>query len=567
MFGAIFGSFPSATPSWSFAGPEVVPDVPAMEVPDEYRPEVEQKQVARRRLRRNWAQTGHAARDRALERWRLLVAYDLRATKVGRTFIREAGGADDQADQRRQLEDVFGTRSTSTLAKRAGPLLKFVAWCGDKQYVAFPVDERYVYEFLRYKADTGSPTFCQQMMEALVFAKYVIGLEGVSGVEDSSRCRGLAAKRALHKRPVKQMQPLTSKMVEALEVAAKTADCLQDRVLAGQCLFCLYARARWSDAQNVEALTLDGDPLDSVFYLEGSTKYTKTSNLVGNKNEFLPMVVPGVSLTSPSWVSSWLEARKEARLVLDSGVPLMPVLLSDGSFGSTPLTSGEANRWIRELLLQQGFAQKQVSVMGTHSFKATLLSWAANFGIKREQRQILGYHSVPGLKTVLHYSRDEQAVPLRSIEKVIKAVAKRTFDPDATRSGRFAPNLARLEADSEPAEEPPEEPQADQVSSSSGTSSSTSGSSSSAAAEAVAKSTKIGRKPARNASCVMLKHRKLHTLHCAMEGDDMRLACGRALTPSYSLVEDPSFEVPLCGVCFGTRKTLQPDDSGEDQGD
>eukprot|EP00971_Amphidinium_carterae_P219552 4359008-Amphidinium_carterae.1 len=57
--------------------------------------------------------------------------------------------------------------------------------------------------------------------------------------------------------------------------------------------------------------------------------------------------------------------------------------------------------------------------------------------------------------------------------------------------------------------------------------------------------------PARLASCIFRKHRKFHTLHLSRQGDDMRLACGCALTSSCSRVDTPSTELPRCGVCFG----------------
>eukprot|EP00971_Amphidinium_carterae_P160415 3179988-Amphidinium_carterae.1 len=88
---------------------------------------------------------------------------------------------------------------------------------------------------------------------------------------------------------------------------------------------------------------------------------------------------------------------------------MMPVPLTTGGLGAIPLSSGEANRWLREMLLQQGFQAAAVKNVGTHSLKATTLSWCAKFGIARELRQVLGYHSIPGVKAMLHYSRDEQA--------------------------------------------------------------------------------------------------------------------------------------------------------------
>eukprot|EP00971_Amphidinium_carterae_P100654 1991321-Amphidinium_carterae.1 len=63
--------------------------------------------------------------------------------------------------------------------------------------------------------------------------------------------------------------------------------------------------------------------------------------------------------------------------------------------------------------MQRGFKAEHLTRIATHSLKATALSWCAKYGVSREHRQILGYHAIRGIKSFLHYSRDEQAVPLR----------------------------------------------------------------------------------------------------------------------------------------------------------
>eukprot|EP00971_Amphidinium_carterae_P203213 4032701-Amphidinium_carterae.1 len=44
---------------------------------------------------------------------------------------------------------------------------------------------------------------------------------------------------------------------------------------------------------------------------------------------------------------------------------------------------------------------------------------------------------VPGSRSALHYSRDEQAAPLRRLRQVLVEVARGDFMPDAGRSGMF----------------------------------------------------------------------------------------------------------------------------------
>ena len=69
--------------------------------------------------------------------------------------------------------------------------------------------------------------------------------------------------------------------------------------------------------------------------------------------------------------------------------------------------------------------------------KATLLSWAAKYGLDKATRRTLGYHADPADKAVETYSRDAMAAPLRHLDRVLEAVRRGAFDPDATRSGFF----------------------------------------------------------------------------------------------------------------------------------
>ena len=68
---------------------------------------------------------------------------------------------------------------------------------------------------------------------------------------------------------------------------------------------------------------------------------------------------------------------------------------------------------------------------------------------------MLGYHASRGDASMLAYSRDAMAGPLRHLEKVIEDVRKGVFDPDATRSGRF--RASRVEEGSAGPSNPGEE--------------------------------------------------------------------------------------------------------------
>ena len=113
----------------------------------------------------------------------------------------------------------------------------------------------------------------------------------------------------------------------------------------------------------------------------------------------------------------------------------MPAPGMDDEPTKRPLTSEEMGKWVRML-----FERHNIDLNGkkitSHSCKCTLLSYMAKFGCDIPTREILGGH-VSHLKSVLTYSRDSLAGPLRELEKCLQAIRPMSFSPDASRSGRF----------------------------------------------------------------------------------------------------------------------------------
>eukprot|EP00971_Amphidinium_carterae_P052353 1030430-Amphidinium_carterae.1 len=82
-------------------------------------------------------------------------------------------------------------------------------------------------------------------------------------------------------------------------------------------LFCLYARARWGDAQRVERLVLDGDLDGEDFYVQAEAKDVRTASVTAHRNVFLPMVMTDPMLISPSWVDRWLKLTAKLQVVCE----------------------------------------------------------------------------------------------------------------------------------------------------------------------------------------------------------------------------------------------------------
>ena len=75
--------------------------------------------------------------------------------------------------------------------------------------------------------------------------------------------------------------------------------------------------------------------------------------------------------------------------------------------------------------------------IGTHSLKATWLSIMAKAGCDGDLRRIAGYHTDPGAKMALEYSRDAQAPVLLAMDAIMAAINNGLFDPDVQRSKRW----------------------------------------------------------------------------------------------------------------------------------
>ena len=208
-----------------------------------------------------------------------------------------------------------------------------------------------------------------------------------------------------------------------------------DRVAAGYFLFLTYGRLRYSDALYVSDLQMDEIPES-----RGGGGYLEARQRIA---------IPLVSFGEPCWVREWLELREQQGLVIAKGTPLLPSPTHGGGWAKVPLQVGAAGDWLRSLLNEQSMKDGKFKV-ATHSCKATLLSQAAKFGIEAKARRTLGYHTAGKDKSLVIYSRDEMATPLRKLTEMILAIKTNRFYPDRTRSGYFA--LAEGEND-EPVED------------------------------------------------------------------------------------------------------------------
>ena len=104
--------------------------------------------------------------------------------------------------------------------------------------------------------------------------------------------------------------------------------------------------------------------------------------------------------------------------------------------GGCSANTEEANAWLKAYVSSCDVPDEDVLEIGTHSCKATLLSWVAKWGMKEEYRRRLGGHARPGERSILEYSRDALSVPLERLDELLVGVRLKRFKPDSTRPGR-----------------------------------------------------------------------------------------------------------------------------------
>eukprot|EP00972_Heterocapsa_arctica_P042129 6210875-Heterocapsa_arctica.AAC.1 len=115
----------------------------------------------------------------------------------------------------------------------------------------------------------------------------------------------------------------------------------------------------------------------------------------------------------------------------------MPAPGAEGGWTRRGVDTDEAVIWLKKILNDYDIDIGDMAGVGTHSFKATLLSWCGKAGLPSNARRVLGYHALPKDRSVQEYSRDEIAEPLRLLENLMVKIRNGEFDPDATRSGRW----------------------------------------------------------------------------------------------------------------------------------
>ena len=458
-------------------------------------------------------------------------------------------------EQMNTMRDVLGSKSPLTLLKRVNSITRYMSFLRSRG-IAAPGVESDFYAFLNEQRDAGAPqSRLASVVEAVRFLEHVIGLEGVSDLL-SKRCLGAA--RLPTAGPQKQASPLTVDELRALhDILLDEDETMWDRNMAGAFLCCIYTRSRWSDFQHANTILADPD-VTAPEFVELTISDYKTKSANAWKGGLLAAVAPAVGVTSDNWGATWLSLRDALGAPLEEGYPVMPAPDFSGEPTKRPISTKEVSGWVKLLLDRRGlvFGERRVS---SHSAKATMLSFLSKYGADLAIREILGAH-VSHLQSVIRYSRDALAEPLRVMCRMLHDIRMGRFAPDATRSGYFhevevelpgrAGDAAVVISDDEavkvelPEPNPPQEPDPEEELDT--------GSSSDEEAANEAKCSRAVTVPKAPPGFKLFQHSKSRMLHLMDVNHCKVFQCGRTAGVKHEVPPTGRlrWDTPCCGKCW-----------------
>ena len=494
-----------------------------------------------------WKEEREAKWETAIRRWHaMIMSWDPEVRVVAAV----SKGVDFK-NQCQVLVDIFYNKAPSTLLKRCASLSRLTNFLHDDD-CTFPCSEEVLYRFFNIQRSGGAPASrLKSILEALVFARHVLGVTELDECINSRRCFGVTCKSV--GATLKQATPLKVSQLLYLHKRQITDTDVWNRLFIGALFFGLYGRGRWSDCQHGEAFIVDRDEEQNLVFIEVQAGVHKTARALHLRYVFLPMVAPCKGVDGGNWGEQWIEDRKLLRCDDLKDFPLMPSPNNNAEPTARPLSTAECGAWLR-MLLEEGEFRTSDAKYTSHSLKCTFLSYLAKRGVAMEDRRILGYHT-DGNRVPLTYSRDGAARPLSILESLISEISKGEFMPDSTRSGRLKSSqlsasnpVIKIEDDETPAgslEIEVEDSDSHVTTSSS-------------SEEEDDSNLVIPQQRFRdimpNRGTDMWQHTKLKTLHLSLAGYKNVLLCGRMVADKYQLCGTRQrFDVPKCKNCFNSK--------------
>jgi len=369
-------------------------------------------------------------RRKALLRFRDLILQDPLSTQLGTSLKGRLDSGSNHDDVNQSFRDCFMLKASSTLQKRASSLSRLANGLREiGQLHPWRLSEAQLYSVLcRMRSDGCGATSAQHIIEALHFldatAKFTI-LDLTEIV--SARCRGVARDMYLGKHPLRQKMPLTVDQVRRLECMMRQTG-MVFRCIIGQLLFCVHSCCRWRDSQRLKSISIESGHGETLVYADALS--SKTALTAEAKTRFLPYAAIGTGISTEEWAGMWLEARQSEGL--ECGEFVLPSYSEKfATWLEVPMSASEATIWLRDFL--HGSAGFEPNMVGSHSCKTTLLTWAGRsikVTFSASERRLLGHHLDPNMKSVLCYSRESYTTLYAKVLGMFRLIRSGEFCPD-----------------------------------------------------------------------------------------------------------------------------------------
>ncbi|CAJ1406642.1 unnamed protein product [Effrenium voratum] len=165
---------------------------------------------------------------------------------------------------------------------------------------------------------------------------------------------------------------------------------------------------------------------------------SKTTLTAEAQTRFLPYVALGTGVSFRDWSKAWLAAREAEELSFGS-YALPSYSDREAGWTDAPMSSSEATEWLREFLQTAGAQPAELSRVGSHSCKSTMLTWAGRsvqVKFSQDERRLLGHHLIPGDRSMLTYSREAYTTLYGMVLAMYRLIESGEFDPDMTAVSR-----------------------------------------------------------------------------------------------------------------------------------
>ena len=362
---------------------------------------------------------------RAVSKWvRIIMQYPA-ISSLGEPMM-----LDPDYDLPESVSAALGVRASGTAIQRADAMMGYVSWHEERQGLPERTfDEASIWQYLKHlKAINAPATKGASLMSSMRFAHYVLDFGPLAPVVKSARLKGISQQMFATKGWLRQAAVLTVRQVLKLhEIMRSSTAHVYDKAAAAYFLIAIYGRCRHSDLLHLEGCYHDWSKEEGGF-LEFRVSHLKTSRSAQRKSQLIPLLIPATGVDGRVWVGEAAEAFLMIGRPLDadiSGPLLLPPANEDcTALHSRGLGSDEASDLLRGLLRIERTPETVGPKISSHSCKSTALSWAAKFGVLREERMTLGRHASATQGTDAIYARDLAVGPTRSLQHVLDEISR-----------------------------------------------------------------------------------------------------------------------------------------------